>query len=149
MESKKVQIELGCGDKKREGFIGIDVVDLGQEYVLDFEKNKLPFEDSSVDYIYTNHVIEHISNPQLVMNEAWRVLKPEGKFEIKVPYGLWEGSSKPVHKQYITACWFDWFRRDDLEKRYGYKTWIIEKLEQIANAKGQIYEVYCVMKPKK
>jgi len=95
-------------------------------------------------------VLEHIHDVQHILNECWRVLKPGGVFEIKVPYGLWAGASKPVHYQCITACWFDWLRREDIFKWYGYRSWNILKLEEIKNDKsGEIYEVYCEMTPRK
>jgi len=147
-----MRIDLGCGNSKHEGCdTFIDRVDFGHNVVCNFEIEKLPFKDNSVDYIWSNHVLEHIKDPQLLMNECWRVLKKDSKFEIHVPYGLWPGASKPVHLQYITACWFDWFRRKDLFKWYGYHNWIIQPgdLKEVKNNNGEIYEVYCIMSPDK
>lgn len=47
-----------------------------------------PIEDSSVDLVYASHFLEHIpaGKPRLdVFNEAWRILKPGGVFELLVP----------------------------------------------------------------
>jgi SAM-dependent methyltransferase len=146
-----MRINLGCGDTKLDGFdIHLDKIYFGFNDTCDFEIGDLPFEDDSVDYIYSHHVIEHIRDVQHIMNECWRILKVNGNFEIIVPYGLWHGASKPVHYQYITACWFDWFRRKDIYKWYGYHSWNIEKLEEIKNLNtGEIYEVHCIMSPNK
>lgn len=141
-----MKIELGCGpeDRRRKGYIGIDVADMGQEYVLDLEKDKLPFKDNSVDTIYSSHVIEHLRDVQLCLNECWRVLKDDGYMEVIVPYGLWEGASKPVHFQSITECWFDFLTKDKT-KHYGYKRWEIEQMS-VREKDGEKYEIYCKMK---
>lgn len=40
----------------------------------------LPFEDESFDYLWSNAVWEHISEPEIALNEAIRVLKKGGVF---------------------------------------------------------------------
>jgi ubiquinone/menaquinone biosynthesis C-methylase UbiE len=145
-----MKINLGCGNTKLDNYDEhLDRINFGFNKVCDFEFDKLPFDDNSVDYIYSHHVIEHLCDVQNILNETWRVLKDDGQFEIIVPYGLWRGASKPVHHQCITACWFDWLRRGDIFKWYGYKSWIIEKLEEIKGSDDEFYEVHCIMKPNK
>ncbi len=39
---------------------------------------KLPFEDNSIDIIFSIYVFEHVANPQLAVQELDRVLKPGG-----------------------------------------------------------------------
>ena len=148
---KEIKIDLGCGQSKKEGCnYFLDKFNHGHNIVCDFEFEKLPFKDNEVEYIWSNHVLEHIQDVQNILNECWRVLKKEGKMEIKVPYGLWRGASKPVHFQSITACWFDWLRREDIYKWYGYKSWNILELKEIKNEKtSEIFEVYCLMSPRK
>ena len=148
---KNIRIDLGCGKSKHEGCnTFLDIADHGHNITCNFEFDKLPFKDNSVEYIWSSHVLEHIKEPMNILNECWRILKPDGKFEIKVPYGLWRGASKPVHYQCITACWFDWFRREDIYEWYGYRGWLIDKLEEIENPKTkEVYEVYCLMSPNK
>lgn len=144
-------MELGCGNKRLDGYnIYLDAHDHGFNDVCNFEVEKLPIPDDAASYIHCNHVLEHIHDVQHILNECWRILKPGGIFEIKVPYGLWPGASKPVHFQCITACWFDWLRREDIYKWYGYRSWKILKLEEIKNNNtGEIYEVFCRMTPRK
>ena len=145
-----MRLNLGGGKYKIDGFdIYVDRIDFGFNDVCDFEIDKLPYKDSSIRYIYSNHVLEHLRDVQNILNECWRILKPGGTFEIKVPYGLWRGASKPVHYQCITACWFDWLRREDIFEWYGYKPWDIIKLEEIKNKEGEAYEVKCIMTPRK
>jgi len=147
-----IKLNLGCGSEFSDELIGFDLHDYGQQHVgFDLEKDKLPFKANSVDFIKSNHCIEHLTDVRHAFNEAWRVLKKDGVFEVKVPYGLWEGASKPVHKQCITPCWFDFFRKEKT-KVYGYKRWKINKLYRLTN--GEIdnkngAEVFCSMTPDK
>jgi len=63
MQNKdQIILDIGCGQKKIEGAIGIDFSPYSvADIVLDLNKEKLPFEDSSVDFIYTSHALEHLS----------------------------------------------------------------------------------------
>jgi predicted SAM-dependent methyltransferase len=46
------KLELGCGRKKRPGFFGIDVQPAPEvDLVLDFEQQRLPFPDGSIEHI--------------------------------------------------------------------------------------------------
>jgi len=138
-----MKLNLGCGIDFSDELIGLDIYDHGQQHIgFDMEKDKIPYDDNSVDYIKANHSIEHVKDVKNIMNEAWRVLKAGGEFEIKVPHGLWAGSSKPVHHQWITECWFDFFRKGKT-RIYGYKRWNIKILELTNNDA----EVHCIMTP--
>ena len=57
---------------------------------------QLPFRQSFFDIIYSNNALEHVRDPQKVLNEAFRVLKPDGKMVIIVPnyFTFWEGHYK-------------------------------------------------------
>ena len=48
----------------------------------------LPFEDSSFDVVFCNHVLEHIADDQTAMKELYRVLKPNGMGIFQVPQNL-------------------------------------------------------------
>jgi 2-polyprenyl-3-methyl-5-hydroxy-6-metoxy-1,4-benzoquinol methylase len=43
-------------------------------------------EDSSVDFITSFETLEHIPHPEMFLLEAFRVLKPNGKILVSVPY---------------------------------------------------------------
>jgi ubiquinone/menaquinone biosynthesis C-methylase UbiE len=46
---------------------------------------QLPFADETFDLVHSNHVFEHLANPQQSANEAFRVLKKGGVIFIEVP----------------------------------------------------------------
>jgi len=47
---------------------------------------KLPFKNEQFDWVIANHVLEHIENENLALQEIYRVLKPEGKAIIQIPF---------------------------------------------------------------
>ena len=48
----------------------------------------LPFEDNSFDFIFCNHVLEHIHNDTKAMQELYRVLKKGGMGVFQIPQDL-------------------------------------------------------------
>lgn len=84
-----MKINLGSGNKKLEGFTNVDVQDWdgNTDIVCDFVKDKLPFEDNSIEEVVCEEVLEHIPFrfAGQVIAEVFRILKPMGKFTVQVP----------------------------------------------------------------
>lgn len=53
----------------------------------------LPLADSCVERVLAAHAVEMSSNPHEMLEEAWRILKPEGELLLIVPNrrGIWAG----------------------------------------------------------
>lgn len=103
-----IKIDIGCGENKKKGYIGIDKYK-GREvdYIIDLEKEKLPFENDSVDAIYCSHTLEHINNIFWLMEECYRILKPQSKFHIIVPYFRSRiAFQDPAHVRFFTEATF-------------------------------------------
>ena len=76
---KRVCIDLGCGQNKKEGFIGVDKYPApGVDIVHDLEVFPWPFEDNSVDEAHSSHHLEHIDGDKRLpfFQELYRVMKP-------------------------------------------------------------------------
>jgi SAM-dependent methyltransferase len=60
------------------------------------EDHLLPFADESCDYIIVAHELENTDYPASLLQEAWRVLKPQGRMIVIVPnrLGWWARSDK-------------------------------------------------------
>lgn len=50
---------------------------------------RLPFDDNSFDVVVSNHVIEHVPNQTLHVEEIYRVLKPGGTVYLATPNRWW------------------------------------------------------------
>ena len=56
------------------------------DFVLDMNKDQLPFEDSSFDLVILSEVLEHLYNPFNAINEAVRVLRKDGLLYVSTPF---------------------------------------------------------------
>lgn len=84
-----MKLDLGCGTRKKEGFIGVDSRQFdGVDVVADLGADKWPWQDETVDEVHCSHMVEHLTAPQRVhfVNELCRVLKRGGKAAIVVPH---------------------------------------------------------------
>ena len=99
---KKQFLDLGCGDQhlrksvedRNLNYLGLDITD------VNFEFDKLPLENNSIDFIISLAVIEHVSNPDNFLSEILRVLKPGGIVYISTPnwhYSYKEFYNDPTH----------------------------------------------------
>lgn len=107
-----MQLNLGCGFDKRDGFINADgFAACDPDVLMDIETTPWPFEDNSFDYILMKHVLEHVGAAfkdfKAVMRELYRVTKPGGIVEIHVPHyrhhSFW---SDPTHVRAFTDITF-------------------------------------------
>lgn len=114
--STGLKIDIGCGKNKKSGFIGLDRVEMsGVDIVCDFDKEKIPLEDNSVNEVHSMHSMEHISDMLFIMEELWRVCEDKAKITIYVPYFTSVGAFRdPTHKRFFTYETFDHFT--DTEK---------------------------------
>ena len=83
-----VILNIGSGPavlKKRNDIINIDLFAFDHVDVLS-DATSLPFEDHTVDLILNIAMMEHLKNPELVLQEMHRILKPEGKLFAYVPF---------------------------------------------------------------
>lgn len=95
----RAKLNLGCGADVRDGWVNLDGFSRAPGVLRhDMLKTPWPFVDAMFDHIEARGVIEHI--PVLVQDhngtgrdvifdvfeEAWRVLKPGGTFEMMVPW---------------------------------------------------------------
>ena len=92
--------DLGCGTRIYEDFflkfsdryIGIDwgasVHDLTADIVADLNK-PLPVESNCADTVVCLSVLEHLCEPQTLLNEAYRIMKPGAVMVLQVPWQWW------------------------------------------------------------
>lgn len=94
-------LDVACGSNKQQGCCGMDKRKLdGVDVVHDLEEVPWPFEDETFTRIIASHIVEHLKPWLLVeiMDEAWRILRPEGVLLIATPYaGSYGFHQDPTH----------------------------------------------------
>lgn len=106
-----VILNLGCGNRKTEGEIGVDVVALDHvDIVHDLNVFPYPFPDNYADSIVLSHILEHLDDVVKVMEEVWRISKPHARINIRVPHysGIFAWRD-PSHRRSFTSSSFDYF----------------------------------------
>ena len=94
---KGVLYDLGCGEAPFKNFflqyadqyIGVDWLESphATEENVEADLNKhLPVDSEVADSIISISVMEHLYEPQRFLNEAFRILKPNGNVIIQVPW---------------------------------------------------------------
>ncbi len=86
MAQRVVRIDLGCGDHKKDGYLGLDNRRDSSADVL-ADVRALPFRNLTVDEINASHILEHFprSTTSAVLREWHRVLKPGGSIQLFAP----------------------------------------------------------------
>ena len=80
-----MKLNLGSGNDYKKGWVNLDYNKLcNPDIVWDITKLPLPFKDNEFDEIIMIHVLEHFYNPIDIINELWRISKPNAKITIKV-----------------------------------------------------------------
>ena len=107
-----IVLDIGCGFKPYEklilrnenveNYIGVDLAEAGI-YAdagpdLTWDGRRIPLDDEAVDCILAPEFLEHHSEPDAVLREMHRVLRPDGIFFATVPF-LWNLHELP-HDEY-------------------------------------------------
>lgn len=82
--------EIGRGtkklfDSKTISIVGSDIYESNFVDVVS-DAHYLPFEDQSIDGVWIQAVLEHVVNPQMVVEEIFRILKPDGIIYAETPF---------------------------------------------------------------
>ncbi|MFZ0217999.1 MAG: class I SAM-dependent methyltransferase [Candidatus Dormiibacterota bacterium] len=97
-----LKLDVGCGELKREGFVGVDILDVA-DYRCDIANDPLPFEDNSVSHIFSSHCLEHIPPAQMghVFREFTRVAHDEALLELWHPFSMHRDAFIWDHKTFL------------------------------------------------
>jgi predicted SAM-dependent methyltransferase len=97
-----LRLNLGACDAHldtAEGWINVDRVQPADQ-IADLSHD-WPWEDSTVDEIRSYDIFEHLKRKTFTMNEAHRVLKPNGRLDLFVPTTDGRGAFQdPTHVSY-------------------------------------------------
>lgn len=120
------KLNIGCGPKKKEGFINIDISKkVNPDMVVNIE-NGLPFKDNTFNYIYSCNVLEEI-RPEywtFVLSEINRVAIDGCILELSLGFDNMYNRGRINH--YRVFSWDSFFICEE-EQEYNYTSPIILK----------------------
>jgi len=125
---KTVNLDLGCGQRPREGYEGVDLYSEVAEHRVNLFQFPWPWADESVDALHVSHFAEHIPAREVeqrdlsdgmagqflgqdmffaFFDECWRILKDRGTMEVVVPaLESMRAFQDPTHRRFITQATF-------------------------------------------
>jgi predicted SAM-dependent methyltransferase len=102
------KLHLGAGPSSLVGWLSSDISPESPGAIYLDATEPFPFADHTFDYVYSEHMIEHISwgSGLFMLRECRRVLKPNGRIRIATPdlkvlLGLYDGSDGDIGEKYI------------------------------------------------
>jgi predicted SAM-dependent methyltransferase len=102
------KLHIGCGSNVLDTWLNSDFSPQTPGIVHLDATQRFPFEDCQFDFVFSEHMIEHISFSQglVMLSECYRVLKERGKIRISTPdlcflLELYKADKSDFQKEYI------------------------------------------------
>jgi predicted SAM-dependent methyltransferase len=81
------KLQIGTGSQPLEGWLNTDLAPERPKVIFMDATRRFPLPDNSFEYIFTEHIIEHLSyqDGRAMLKESLRVLRPGGRMRIATP----------------------------------------------------------------
>lgn len=91
-KNNSVIVDIGCGTKpylefvdKSSQYIGVDIDSENENVDIVSSVYDIDLPSDMADYVVSFQVMEHLEEPSLMLNEAYRILKPNGELYLTFP----------------------------------------------------------------
>lgn len=118
-------LDVGCGEKPYRDlfedceYTGLNPTAEGADPDILGDATDLPVKSETVDIVFTTQVIEHVPEPQKMINECFRVLKPGGALVLTGPF-YW-----PIHEEPYDYYRYTRYGLEYMLQKAGFTTWEI------------------------
>lgn len=116
-------LDVGCGNDKFPGAIGIDLVAQTQADILhDLTVFPWPIPDNSFDVVRLWSILEHLPDTVRTMAEVHRVGRPGAMVLIGTPhFSSANAYTDPTHVHFFSSRFLDYFiEGSELSQQYGF-----------------------------
>jgi SAM-dependent methyltransferase len=133
-------------DEDVDAFSNADALPAGPFWRVIGKSEGLPFAAGSFDLIVCNHALEHLEDLGGALDEMRRVLKPDGRMYVSVPYGY--GVCDGIYRWLFEGGGHvNRFRRDDVirvvESRTGLK---LVRWQKLYSSFAYLYRILVMLK---
>ncbi|HEY4149912.1 MAG TPA: methyltransferase domain-containing protein [Chitinophagaceae bacterium] len=140
-------MDFGCGRKPYENlfnvkeYTGVDMEQTGHDHSLSkvdvyYDGKTLPFGDNHFDAVFCGEVVEHIFNPDEILPEIVRVMKPGGRLLLTVPF-CWNEHEVPFDYARYTS-----FGITHLLEKHQLRVIRLKKSGSFARVNFQLWALY-------
>lgn len=102
------KLHVGCGNNALDGWLNSNYYPEASHILHLDATESFPLDNDEFDYIFSEHMIEHISHGDglLMLNECFRILKPDGRIRISTPnllflVDLYKSDKSALQLEYI------------------------------------------------
>lgn len=140
-------LDFGCGRKPYENlftvseYIGVDIEETGHDHTnskvdVYYDGKHIPFENETFDSLFFSEVLEHLFNPEELLPEINRVLKPGANALITVPF-CWNEHEVPYDYGRYTS-----FGIRHLLEKHGFRIIELKKTGHFTRVHFQLMGLY-------
>jgi len=140
-------LDFGCGRKpyrelfRVDQYIGVDLKTSGHDHRWSevdayYDGRTIPFADGHFDHVFCAEVLEHIFEPEAILKEIGRVLKPGARGVFTVPF-CWNEHEVPWDYGRYTS-----FGLRHLLEKCGFKVLRMEKTGHFISMLFQLAAIY-------
>ena|ERR1700722_5582721 len=140
-------LDFGCGRKPYENlfsvseYVGLDMEQTGHNHRnskvdVYYDGKHIPFPDESFDALFCGEVLEHVFDPELVLPEIRRVLKPDATALLTVPF-CWNEHETP-----FDYARYSIFGIKYLLEKHGFEVLEVQRSGNFVQVNFQLWALY-------
>ena len=140
-------LDFGCGRKPYEDlfsvneYIGLDREQTGHDHQnskvdVFYDGKHIPLPDNTFDALFCSEVLEHVFDPDVILREINRVLKPEAMVLLTVPF-CWNEHEVPYDYARYSS-----FGVTHLLEKNGFKVLEVKKSGNFIQVNFQLWALY-------